>query len=179
MKKKKKSNTLLYIILGAVGVGAWLLFSSFKGAETPKLDENNTPGTEPPPGEGFDCVNDPACLLGYWKWKIVRDKEWFDSVRTKAIINITTYSKQLSEDAQYVITQGNQAETDIAQWISLVEAKMATYTDSSETVRRQKAIDAIILELIRQAVYRNIMLMQSAIVTNKPTEGFSGYPNLL
>jgi len=42
-RRKTKSNTLLYVILAAAGVGAWLLFSSFKRANFIPPDPGNEP----------------------------------------------------------------------------------------------------------------------------------------
>jgi hypothetical protein len=107
--KEKKSGNLLWWIMGAVGVAAIFMLSSF------------TSSAAAPTTVMLSCSSNPDCLLGYWKWWIKR--KMYTIMVDKAAANNVTVDTQIELDAQWFIDQKTQAGEDFKTWESLVSAE--------------------------------------------------------
>jgi len=114
-----------WLILGAVGLGAVYFYFTNKAAASPT----------PTPGGALPGVDTSKYLPGYWAWEIKKNGMWWPATQQKAKLSGKTISVQLWEDAQLKVDNGSQTYADYADFIKLVDARVAldTTTTSADT----------------------------------------------
>ena len=131
---QKKSSSTIWWIMGALGVAAIFMLSSFKSGSAA-----DTTTISP-------CASNPNCLKGYWKWQII--KGWYADIVKKATANNVTTSAQLDTDAMWIVSQNWKVYADFSDWEAMV---------NSEMVRVKAATPNYAIEDARVVAIENIL----------------------
>ena len=109
--KKEKSGSLLWWIIGAAGVVAIFLLSSFTASSTTGAADAVSP-----------CASNQDCLKGYWKWQII--KGWYQDIVKQATTNNQSVAAQLESTAKWIIAMKWEVHDDFAQWETMVTTEL-------------------------------------------------------